>query len=164
MVDTLRSKINLTNMALWQIRFFVVPQRKIADVEIKYDEDGTFDDSIFWEDLKIKSDFFFAVSQILPQAKSWSSSIILFGDENSHRFEVGLFNGYVNWALFQIDFTKEYDSTLTRFIEFCKETGLILLNDKLNVLPLNVESVKKSIEDSDQIRIYNILSKSAEPG
>lgn len=75
-------------MALWQISFFIIPKQELntGTVLLKGEED-MFDDSVYWTEDYPKF-FFDKVNDFLPQGKSWSENILMFGSENSNVFEV----------------------------------------------------------------------------
>jgi len=145
-------------MALWQIDFFILPQDALNNQELfKISEEHSFDDSQFWQSLKESPSNFDSVGLFLPRSKSWASCLIMFGDETSNRFEIMASNDFVESVSFRIDFTSAYDDVLRQIIEFCILNGFIILDEKLQIVPLNFEAAKRVIEDAPQVRKYNSL-------
>lgn len=145
-------------MGLWQVGFFVIPKASAKDDKFELDEEGSFDDAPYWNDQKVLLDFFKPIAKILPLEKSWSEKILLYGHQDSNRFEVFHENGIVESVSFRIDFTSNYESVLSELIEFFILNGLIVLDENLNVLPLNFEAIKSVIENSPQVKKYRTLS------
>ena len=146
-------------MALWQVGFFILPKGSLKHGgKLDKSEEHTFDDAPFWESLNIDYSFFDPIKRFLPEGKSWSKNVILYGEENSHRLEVLFENSIIISVSFRIDFTSDYEQILNEIIEFCIFNGLIILDEDLNILPLNFQSVKSIIENSPQVKKYNRLS------
>jgi hypothetical protein len=146
-------------MALWQISFFILPKAVLNNkVNFKINEE-CFDDAVFWIQERISPELFKPINKFLPQTKSWRDTLMMFGDENSNRLEVS-FNeiNIVEAVSFRIDFTSDYEKILRKLIDFFILNGLIILDNKLNILPLNFETLKEMIENSKQVNIYDILS------
>lgn len=146
-------------MALWQYTFHVLPGESVALsplLNFKEDQDG-FDDEPFWRYSRLERSFFYKIDNILPKRKSWSSEIDLYGNPESNCFEVLFEENYVSSVSFRIDFTNNYEKVLIDLIEFCILHSLIILNEELEVAPLNFELIKKIIENSSQVKKYNKL-------
>lgn len=149
-------------MAIWQYTFQVLPKESVECLSSHYhfekNEDG-FDDELYWKLNPISKIFFHSIQEILPRNKSWSNEIELFGNQDSNCFEV-LFdnNDKVLSVSFRIDFRSSYEKVLSQIIEFCLLNGIVILDEDLNVVPLNYEQVQNIIDDSPQARRYNELS------
>lgn len=148
-------------MALWQYTFHVLPNKSLElhslGLSFKREEDG-FDDAAIWRVQKIKPDFFKDIDYILPQGKSWSKNIDLYGDQESNCFEVLFEKNIVVSVSFRINFIDNYNDVLNALIEFCIYKGLIIIDEELKVVPLNFETIKSIIEYSPQVRKYKALS------
>lgn len=146
-------------MALWQVGFFVLPKRSFdSGDKFELSDEHSFDDAPFWQPEKLNPNFFDPINKILPRTKSWGDYLILYGNENSNRFEVIFENDIVESVSFRIDFTSNYQGVLSELIEFFILNGLIVLDENLNVLPLNFEAIKTVIENSPQVKKYRMLS------
>lgn len=146
-------------MALWQVGFFVIPKESLdLGIPIKLSEEDSFDDSLFWEYLNLNPSFFDSIGAILPKKKSWSRNIILYGEENSNRFEVFFESEIIVSVSFRINFTSNYEDILRQLIEFFLYNNLIILDEKINIIPLNFEGVKGIIENSPQVIKYRTVS------
>ena len=150
-------------MALWQIDFFVLPKSNIEEVKLGFQEYG-FDDAPFWENVCMPKLFFDPISSILPIGKSWRKSIIMYGTENSNRMEIFGITDIVESVSLRIDFTIKYESILSQLIEFFILNGLMVLDQELNLVPLNLESFKAVIENAPQVRKYRLLARQEKGG
>jgi len=145
-------------MALWQVDFFILPKVGLSEISnLKISEDLTFDNASFWEAHKTSIDFFEGMGEILPKTKSWADYITLFGSENSNRMEVISENGIVESVSFRIDFTSNYEFVLKGIIEFCILKGLIILDQNLQMVPLNYEIAKNIVENAPQVETYDYM-------
>ncbi len=145
-------------MALWQNTFFILPSESIVNSEsFRLDEDNCFDDSVFWGKMKIDSSVFDNIELLLPKAKSWSNDLSIYGNENSHRLDVLCEKEHVVSVSFRIDFTSDYEYILRGIIEFCILKAFIILNEHLNIVPLNFEAIKNIIDNSLQVKKYDDL-------
>ena len=147
-------------MALWQVGFFVLPNRCLNLLStFNVSDEYSFDDALYWEKEKINPSEFREINNILSETKSWANYITLYGNENSNRFEVISKSNIVESVSFRIDFTSNYDPVLNGIIEFCILKGLIILDEELNAIPLNFQVIKSVIENAPQVKRYNQLSK-----
>ncbi len=151
-------------MAIWQYTFHVLPKESIKtlspDHHFKKNE-RQFDDEFYWKLNPINKTFFRSMQNILPKNKSWSNEIDLYGAQESNCFEV-LSDDKRNVlsVSFRIDFRNKYESILNYIIEFCSLNGLAILDEELNILPLNYEQVHNIIRTSSQARKYHEFFKS----
>lgn len=146
-------------MALWHIDFFVIPEKSFdSDINLKLSDDGFFDDWLFWKKQSVHIDLFDPLSEILPKTKSWSNSIVMFGDENSNRLNVLHENEVVESVSFRIDFRTDYAGVLNGLLTFFIQNQLIILDEKLNVIPLRFQVISDIIQNSPQIKKYRMLS------
>lgn len=147
-------------MALWQYMFHVIPKESLnmlPNILDDRDEYGV-DDSILWKPLLINKDYFNEISRFLPISKSWSSEIILFGDQESNCFEVSFEDEYIVSVDYRIDFRTDYDYLLSELIDFFIFNGLVILNENWEPILLNIEAIKHILKNSIQFKKYNILS------
>lgn len=146
-------------MALWQVGFFVLPKESIEHIDsFKVSDEHTFDDAPYWKTKRISPSLFNSIGFFLPQSKSWAEYLTMYGDENSNRFEIVSENDIVESVSFRIDFTIDYEKVLNEIIEFCILNGLIILDEGLNLVPLNFELANSSIKHAPQVKKYNDLS------
>lgn len=150
-------------MAIWQYTFHVLHKESVSSLSNDYffnhDDEG-FDDELFWRKYPLKKNFFYEINSVLKRATSWSNYIDLYGNQESNCFEV-LFDERDNVlsVSFRIDFRSNYKSIVRHIIEFCILNGLIILDEDLNIAPLNYEQVENIIETSSQVKKYNELSE-----
>ncbi|MES2485162.1 MAG: hypothetical protein V4581_04335 [Bacteroidota bacterium] len=148
-------------MALWQIDFFMLPKESLQAYPFKKDDEGLFDDTPFWPKKNIDKTFFLPVNDFLPQGNSWSEHVIIFGNETSHRIDLGVHpeTGKVESVSLRIDFTKPYLLVLDAILDFCIENNLIILtNPGLEPVALNFPALEFIIESSPQVSRYRQFS------
>lgn len=153
-------------MALWQYTFQVLPKESIEvlspDHYLKKGVSG-FDDEPYWKLNPVNKIAFYSIQEILPKTKSWSNEIELYGNQDSNCFEVLFDNkGEVLSASFRIDFRSSYEKILSQIIEFCLLNGLVILDEGLNIVPLNHEQVQSVVRNSPQVKRYKGLSEEDE--
>lgn len=147
-------------MALWQVGFFVLPGNCISEISsLEISDEFFFDDAPFWEAHKTDVAYFKEIGLFLPETKSWSNQITLYGNQDSNRFQISSENETVVSVSFRIDFTSDYDMVFRSIIEFCALKGLIILNENLEVVPLNYESARHVIENAPQVELYRKMKE-----
>lgn len=149
-------------MALWQVDFFVLPKDAFEVLSLvsypSTDEDNCFDDAIFWLEEKISLSFFNSIANVLPITKSWHEDLTIFGSLESNCFEVLCKKNIAVSVSFRIDYTSEYELILRGFIQFFILNNLIVLTEDLIQIPLNFEVIKSTIENSQRVQTYRMLS------
>ncbi len=131
-------------MGSWQKRFFILPEESLYTQKAKKiliyrkGQINLIEDDLLWLDYPTNRDKFFEFSKILKISKSWSESIDLYGDLDSHCLEV-MFdeNNIVLSVNLRLDFSAEYKVILDFIESFCKKNNFIILTDKLEVF--NIE-------------------------
>ena len=102
-------------MAIWQCDFYILPSNSdeaVLNLEI-------FDDSIFWHKVSVDKEIFNSVASVLPQVKSWSDSLDIYGSLEDSCLQIYFDNnGLVDGALLRINFTSEYKDILKFIISF----------------------------------------------
>lgn len=147
-------------MALFQVGFFVLPKESLKDhIGFNLSNEGLFDDAQFWKKRLVSPDFFCPIEKILPRGKSWANYLHLYGNENENRFEVVFENDIVESVTFRIDFTGDFEGTLSMLIEFFIFNDLIVLDEDLSLITLNLESFKGTIQNAPQVEKYFRLLK-----
>ncbi|MBP6238071.1 MAG: hypothetical protein KA536_18105 [Saprospiraceae bacterium] len=144
-------------MALWQYTFQILPKKSFSvlkrDKQL-FDENNLFDDEQYWKYEPINKNYFEGVGQLLMKGKSWSKEINLFGSEKSNCLEI-LFDvqtGNIKSVSLRIDFTSEFELVLRGIIDFCIYKELIILDEELQMAPLNFESISYIINNSHQFK------------
>jgi hypothetical protein len=154
----------IKSMALWQYTFLVLTKESFESInqDILFSiVDNEFDDEPFWQMHLINKSLFEEIGNILKKRKSWSNNIELYGNQESNCFEV-LYDSKTNFVIsvsFRIDFTSDFEDILIHIIEFCILKCLIILDENLNVVPLNIEAFKDIIKNAPQKKEYNKFLK-----
>jgi hypothetical protein len=155
-------------MALWQYTFQILPQKSFSTLKRDlnlFDENNLFDDEPYWKYESINKSYFEGVEQLLMKGKSWSQEINLYGSEKSNCLEIffDTQTSNIKSVSLRIDFTSEFELVLRGIIDFCIYKDLIILDEKLQITPLNYESISSIINNSPQFKRYKELqSKSPE--
>ena len=147
-------------MALWQYTFHALPKESVDKFSthlISNNIDG-FDDIIFWADNAMNKNIFHCINDILPKGKSWCNEIDLYGDQESNCLEVLFERDIVESVSFRIDFTSNYEFVLSQLIQFFILNGFVIVDEGINMLPLNFEVIKSVIEQSSQAKMYSVFS------
>ena len=146
-------------MAIWQYTFYILPKVGIDILapNRQFKNEGGFDDEYFWKLNPINRVFFEAINMILPKNKSWSDKIDLYGNQESNCLEILIENEDVISASFRIDFTSDYEPILNGILEFLIHNGLIIIDESLEEVLLNFETVKEVIHNSPQFKRYKEL-------
>lgn len=142
-------------MALWQIRFFILPNKHI---NVSRFDKNDFDDGIFWEKVNFKKDFFVIFSNILNLNKSWSNDIDLYGQQDGNCIEIYKDkNDKVQSVSFRIDFRSDYIKILDYIINFCTSCDFCIISNDLIKIPLNSKKFVEYINNTQNIKKYQIL-------
>ncbi|MEO8236878.1 MAG: hypothetical protein ABI793_12240 [Flavobacterium sp.] len=145
-------------MAIWQVGFFILPKESVESIDsFRISNEHTFDDAPYWKNKCTSPVFFKEIDFFLPQTKSWAEYLTMYGNENSNRFEIISENGLVESVSFRIDFTSDYKKILDKIIKFCVLNEFVILDEKLNLVPLNFELANSLIKNSPQVKKYNDL-------
>ena len=149
-------------MALWQYTFQILTKESFESLQKDSklsSEEHLFDDEPYWQFKLIHKSYFEGIENILKKGKSWSEKIALYGNEASDCVEIffDIESNVVQSVSFRIDFTGNYEFILSNIIEFCILKGLIILDEKLQVVPLNYDLARSVIENAPQVSKYNAL-------
>jgi len=151
-------------MALWQYTFQILPKKSFStlkrDINL-FDENNLFDDEPYWKYESINKNYFEGVEQLLMKGKSWSQEINLYGSEKSNCLEIffDTQTSNIKSVSLRIDFTSEFELVLRGIIDFCIYKELIILDEELQIIPLNYESISCIINNSPQFKRYNELQE-----
>lgn len=145
-------------MAIWQCEFFVLPKNDTYDLQ--YSDIKLFEDDKYWKKAKIKKEIFSEISRLLKPEKSWSNEIDLYGSENGNRLQV-LFdaNNIIESVTFRIDFGSEYEAVLRGIISLCEKNGFCIIDGNLNNLKLSFNTIKETINKSQNKEFLQNLLK-----
>ena len=143
-------------MAIWQCDFYILPSNSdeaVLNLEI-------FDDSIFWHKVSVNKEIFNSVASVLPQVKSWSDSLDIYGNLEDSCMQISFDNnGLVDGALLRINFTSEYKDILKFIISFCIKNDFEILTSDLSKLPLLYSKIDQYIAGSKRKEKFMKLQK-----
>jgi hypothetical protein len=151
-------------MAIWQYTFLILPKKSfnVLKNDMKFfDENNLFDDEPFWKYEPINKSYFKTVGELLIEGESWSKEINLFGSEKSNCLEIFFDTQTCNIksVSLRIDFTSQYELVLRGIIDFCIYKELIVLDEELQIVSLNYESINTIINSSLQSKRYKELQE-----
>lgn len=134
-------------MAIWQYQIYMIPEEEISsyfknDKFISYDD---FNEIKWWKYRQLNIKSFDLFTDLLPKKDSWSDDIILFGDESSNCIEILKEQDLIIEISIRIDLRLDCKKIINLLCEFTINNNCMFLNDKLEVLHPNVESIKSSI-------------------
>ncbi|MCI5090544.1 hypothetical protein [Phaeodactylibacter sp.] len=147
-------------MAIWQYTFLVVPQHSVSSksFEPQYDEDGLFEDNVFWSSISASTSLFEDFEKILPKGKSWSKDLLIFGNEESNCLEVYRENDQVASVSLRVDYSCDYEVFLREVIEFFHSKKLAVIDENHQFLEVSYPSIKNAIDESPLNKRYRALS------
>lgn len=139
-------------MAIWQYEFHVIPKDSVVtlnpNLNFKVDSEGFFDEEPYWNHAQLKRQSFSEIANFLTPSASWSNQMDLYGNVENTCVQV-FFNQeaeIVESMSFRIDVTANYKELLNNFIPFALANRLIVLNENLNMVPLQIEDFEKTIQ------------------
>ncbi|MEM1122406.1 MAG: hypothetical protein AAGJ18_18310, partial [Bacteroidota bacterium] len=133
---------------------------EVYSLQSLIDNDGFLDDEILWLNNSYKVCDFVDIGKILKKEKSWSDLIILYGNQDSNRFEVYTNEDEIVFSVsFRIDMRTNYEEILRKLIEFFIAHNFVILDENLKKVPLNFLSFKTTIENSSQLKKYKMFFK-----
>lgn len=146
-------------MSVYQNTYFVVPRKgnynlfEGLNLNSFIEEDGFFEDDLFWENLKYKyGDIESYLLSVLEVGKSWSKDLKIFGNIDLNSLEILLENNFVVSLSFRVNFKTDYSSFLKEVIEFCKLNDFLIVDNDLNTLVLEHGQINNNIINS---KAYN---------
>ena len=90
--------------------------------------------------------------------RSWSNSVDQYGDIDSNCVEVSFENEMVESVSFRLNYLINYESVLREMFDFCVRGQFVLIDEDLELVPLNLESIDAIIKQSAQLQVYQKLS------
>lgn len=147
-------------MAIWQYTFHLLPKQCLKDgASPLLNDDNGVDYSPFWKLFPTTRAAFNGVSAFLKTNKSWSNSIDQYGDIDSNCVEVYFENEMVESVSFRLNYTINYEYVLTEMFDFCVRGEFVLIDEDLELVVFNLESIDAIIRQSSQLKVYKKLSR-----
>lgn len=140
-------------MAIWQYSFSIVPKEDLNAIGCsQFIEKEKYYSHDFWQNRCTVSEYQTQLNDILPKGSSWSSSITLFGQEDSNNIEIVTNENVIVEMSFRLDFRST--TILDKVIEFCIYNGLALITEDFFVIPLNSEIIMSVVKNSRQYKKF----------
>lgn len=136
-------------MAIWQYQIFIVPNEEInsyfpEEINISYDD---LNEINWWKYRQLTINKFDSIRALLPERKSWTDEIILFGDDNSDCVTISLEDTKIFEISARLDLRTDYRQFARILCEFAQENDCIFLTDDLRILIPDFQLVKNDIEN-----------------
>ncbi|RCR65968.1 hypothetical protein [Larkinella punicea] len=134
-------------MAIWQYQLFVVPEEETNSYfgDNLFINNNALNEINWWKYRQLSIDNFNNFKSFLPLKQSWSSDIILFGDESSNCIELLIDNNRIIEISIRIDVRNDYKEFVYALCDFAQTYGCVLLNDTLKVLSSTVKLIEHDI-------------------
>lgn len=142
-------------MAIWQYTFGMLP--KIENRFITSINDETCEES--WKLRHIDKTVFESFSNTLPETKSWSNHITLYGSDESNCVEAYAEGNRITEASVRIDFRSNYLIFLRELIKFSNLHSFTLFDESRNLVNLSESELNNCIIRSKQYLIYETIFK-----
>ncbi len=134
-------------MAIWQYQFYMVPEEELSSY-FKNEDLISYNDLSeieWWKYRQLDINSLDTFVNLLPQKKSWSKDIIIFGNEDSSCIEILLQNNWIIEISIRIDLRLDYKNFIKLLCEYALNHNCMFLNDKLEILYPNLDSLEKDI-------------------
>ncbi|WP_298760644.1 hypothetical protein [uncultured Psychroserpens sp.] len=149
-------------MSIFQNTYFIVPRNGnydlFEDLNLKsfLEEEGLFDDDLFWEGLNYKYEKYKDyLMNIFEVGDSWSKKVKIFGNNDTNCLKLFVEEGFILSVSFRVNFKTDYAEFLRQVIEFCKINDYLVVDNKLDVLSLDFETINYNIINSTAFKRFN---------
>ncbi|WP_421829162.1 hypothetical protein [Larkinella sp.] len=134
-------------MAIWQYQLFVIPGEEINSYfgDNLFIDNNALNEINWWKYRQLTINNFNIFKSFLPLKQSWSSDIILFGDESSNCIELLMDNNIIVEISIRIDVRNNYKEFVLALCDFSQKYGCVLLNDTLKILSPIAELIEQDI-------------------
>lgn len=149
-------------MAIWQYKLFVLPEEEVSSYFSSETSitDEALNEIEWWKYRQSEIICFDSIKELLSPKKSWSNSIILFGDVDSSCLEVLIESEKIVEVSIRIDLRANYRNIIVAICEFCQQNSLMLLNYRLELLAPNTAILE---EDIIKYKTFNEFIKQTRP-
>ncbi|WP_298507492.1 hypothetical protein [uncultured Kordia sp.] len=126
-------------------------------------EDDFFEDDLLWNNSKIslKQIDNYLIKKI-DEGESWSKHLKIYGNNEGNYLKIILENGFIASMSFRVNFTIDYSIFLNIIINFCEINKLLIVDNELNILPLDYQIIKDSLENSKVYKNYKSFGNGTE--
>lgn len=142
-------------MATWQYDIHLLPSTYALEHRasiIASSESDLIDTSPAWVSYDRAKSLIDEISRVLPAASSWSSSIRVWGIEDSDRFEIVWSAGNIDDVLARIDVRKLSKQFLQSIVDLAKRHDLVLLTTNKSIIEPDLGVLLEAIKSSDAYR------------
>ncbi len=148
-------------MSIYQNTYFIVPRKGnytlFEGINLKsfLEDDLLFEDDLFWNNRilelgKINN----YLLQNFEEDVSWSEDLKIYGDNETNCIKLFFENNFVVSMSFRVNFTTDYSSFLNKIIEFCEINNLLIVDNDLNVLSIDYQTIVDNIMNSRAFEKY----------
>lgn len=147
-------------MAIWQHTFHLLPGDSLQQEGIPViSDDGFLNDDILWEGHSIGAEILPQLSKILPEGKSWSPNLKVFGNLESNCIEVLFEDNQICAFSFRIDFLHFQPTWIEPLLELCAQLKLVVITEENYILPIDYGQILAVIKQSQGYKKYIELSE-----
>ena len=142
-------------MAIWQYTFEMIPQKKMLNLNFTSKiSRREYDKLNIWLGEDRPEIFFNFITQNLPYHKNWNENIRQYGSEDSTCIKLYFEKGFVTEVTIRFDYRTDYLLVLKQIIKFCLLNDLCLIDENLNIVPINLVNIISIIENSQQYKTF----------
>lgn len=147
-------------MSVYQNSYFIVPRKGnytlFEGLNLNsFFEDDLFEDDLLWEDLNYKYvEYEDYLNSVFKLGESWSSQLKMFGNNDTNCLKVLIENEIIVSVSFRVNFEINYIDFLKEIIEFCKLNDWLIVDNELNTLSIDFETINDNITESKAYKNY----------
>ena len=145
-------------MALWQYAFWAIPKASVignnGHIE-KYLTEEKINSIIFFDE-NCSYDQFLTSITYMKMNTHWCDNAILYGEYDSDCIEIYYEpdTKHIDSIRIRIDLRKEYRLTLASLMQSLLSSNFIIINENLNILSMNEESILDDISKNKFLRLW----------
>ncbi len=147
-------------MSIYQSQYFIVPRKGnyslFEGLNLNsFLEDGLFEDDLFWNGTSMDFQKISAhLQQNLDQDKSWSENLKIYGNNELNHINLFFKEDTIQSMSFRVNFTTDYSTFLNTVIELCKLNDLLIVDNDLNVLSLDYQTLIDNLSNSKTVESF----------
>jgi hypothetical protein len=119
------------------------------------------DEEDWFSDANIRPNIEAAIVQFLPETKSWSQSLRIWGQEGGHRIDVHYDEARVSSIFVRVSAQDDPGALLPRLIDLCRQFDLVMVTEDFDVLPAELKRLKQACVASSA---FSFVKATAEQG
>ena len=147
-------------MSIYQNTYFIVPRRSeyilFEGLNLKsFLQDNLFEDDLFWSKSRVELEYLqLYLKENFGEDTSWSKTLKIYGNHETNSIELVIEGKFVFSISFRVNFITDYSTFLLNLIKFCELNDFLIIDNDLNVLPLDYNVIKDNILNSKAYKNY----------